>query len=286
MDEPKVGERRIFGDQLAEWDGKGWAAVEPNPRQSMGAVNGSERNRVDTNMIGFDHAKMADLASKLPEPLRYPAAFLGSLGGTALEAFSAPESVAMMGIGRVPARIPMAVSHPPTPIRDAIRMAGAGLDTPMANPVTRMAGRVMERVPVPKTFQDLPLAQQMEHLPATPAPERMMRGGPPQVPEVPFHQRPLYQQMQELPATSQAPSGAGRSSMPPVAGGASTSRLKDMASQMMEKATNPQGGKSLSDFEAKFVDSVSEQLNAGRDLTPKQSALFYSIYSRLMHKGQ
>lgn len=55
--------------------------------------------REDTNILGFDQNKWTDMASKLPEkwhglPIRYPAAFAGSLAGTLGEALSAPEQVA------------------------------------------------------------------------------------------------------------------------------------------------------------------------------------------------
>lgn len=68
------------------------------PKQEAKKIN-PDITREDTNILGFDQNKWADMASKLPEkwhglPIRYPAAFVGSLAGTLGEAFSAPEQVA------------------------------------------------------------------------------------------------------------------------------------------------------------------------------------------------
>lgn len=70
------------------------------------AVSGlkSDEQRKDTNAVGFDQDKWTNKASKLPEswhgiPVRWPAAFLGSLAGTAAETLSAPENIAAMGAG-------------------------------------------------------------------------------------------------------------------------------------------------------------------------------------------
>lgn len=63
-----------------------------------------DETRTDTNTMSFDQNKWTNEASKLPEswhglPIRRPAAFLGSLAGTALESLSAPENIAAMGAG-------------------------------------------------------------------------------------------------------------------------------------------------------------------------------------------
>jgi hypothetical protein len=74
-------------------------------KQSSEAKPGPDlEKRQDTNAVGFDQDKWTNIASKFPEswhgiPIRQPAAFLGSLAGTALETISAPENIAAMGAG-------------------------------------------------------------------------------------------------------------------------------------------------------------------------------------------
>jgi hypothetical protein len=76
-----------------------------------------EKERKDTNAVGFDQNKWSDIASKLPEkwhgiPIRQPAAFLGSLGGTALETLSDPSNIAAMGAGL---GVSKSLEHSPEP---------------------------------------------------------------------------------------------------------------------------------------------------------------------------
>jgi len=97
--------------------------------------------------------------------------------GTRLDALASPAALAMMGVGAGArlANTEPPVSYQPTPIRSAIRMAGQGMEsTPGAGVTARFVGRLMQKVPVPQTFQDQPLYKQMEQLPSTDAapPER------------------------------------------------------------------------------------------------------------------
>src|SRR6266851_8324763 len=80
----------------------------------------NEEVRQDRNVIGFDQDKWTNIASRLPEkvlgvPVRYPATFLGSLAGTALENLSAPENVATMGAAGMAGRVPALVRPGPLP---------------------------------------------------------------------------------------------------------------------------------------------------------------------------
>jgi hypothetical protein len=219
------------------------------PAPSVVTPRGNPETRMDTNAIGVNHDWIANRASQLPEPLRYPAAFAGSLLSHTLESLSAPESIATMGVGRLADPTAPLPNRAPTPIRNAIRAAGTELrQAPGAGFVAKTAGALMERVPFPKTFQDLPLAQQMEHLPTEgPAPitgrlsmpigaqtgindlplaEQMRMlpshgptpigrvGMPPVIEQTPFHELPLAQQVDRLPNSGVMP--VGRTNIPPT----------------------------------------------------------------------
>lgn len=203
--------------------------------------------RADRRMFSIDEDKLTDLASKVPEPFRQQAGQWAGFAGSVANSLSDPESATMASpaVGRLTMRPPGAYAQ--TPVRDAIRAAGSLMEhAPGAGGTTRVLGRVLQKVPVPKSFNDLPLAQQMERLPTTGAAiergasgppvssyrfndlplaqqmESLPTGGgvaegrapsPPLRPEVPFHERPLFQQMDALPPTA-APE-LGRGQVPP-----------------------------------------------------------------------
>lgn len=89
-----------------------WADPAPPPTQPTGP-RGSERTRVDTNILGIDHDavnhRIANWASTLPEAWRKPAAILATLPAdilmSAAEMLSSPESVATMGASRATAAV-------------------------------------------------------------------------------------------------------------------------------------------------------------------------------------
>lgn len=189
-------------------------AVAPKP---------SDLHRVDTNMIGVNQDWFANQASKLPRPMQYPAAFLGSLAGTALEAFSAPETVATAGAGLAAGRLPsipeptMPVSYPAgAGLRGALRSMGSVAEhAPGSGAFGKLAGRTLQKIPEAQTFQDLPLIQQMEQLPVKgPFPERVSVPPwemPPQTSA--FNAQPLAVQMEQLPTTGPTPV---RTALPPT----------------------------------------------------------------------
>ncbi len=142
------------------------------------------------------------------------------------------------GISRLRGAPPMAVSHGATPVRDWIRTSGVVMEqAPAAGATGRFVGRLMQKVPTPQTFQDLPLAQQMEQLPsATPAPVTGRLGmAPYQAPPTPFHELPLAQQMPQLPTTGGIP--LARSSGPPLQAPPTPFHELPLAQQMSQLPT-------------------------------------------------
>lgn len=152
---------------------------------------GSDRTRADTGTIGINHdwilQRVADLASRLPASVRGPAAAYATANidpvASIVEMLAAPESIATAGAGLVAGR---AYAPPPsarveTPIRSGLRSVGAEIQSaPGAGMTAKIAGRLLQTIPERTTFNDLPLAQQMEHLPTTgPIPETARMGGPP-----------------------------------------------------------------------------------------------------------
>lgn len=143
----------------------------------------------------------------------------------------------LLGAGRKgssPGELPS--GHPPTPFRDAVRTAGDVLQgAPGVGAIGRTVGRLMTKTPVPKTFNDLPLAEQMSYLPTNGSAPQVRQGTIPirstsindrplaaqmdqlpqansgnapsrptmpiQPPQTPFHELPLYKQMEQLPQT-------------------------------------------------------------------------------------
>lgn len=137
------------GKTLEELAKEGWTPAETTaqPASSGGEwVNGPTGQtwkpavapgaRADSNMFTIDHAKIAngiaDWASKLPEPLRKPAAFLATLPADALaslaEMFSSPE--AAVAVGAKPAMAAMdAVGGAATKVGTVVgKMGGAAID--------------------------------------------------------------------------------------------------------------------------------------------------------------
>lgn len=240
---------------------RGSFEVEVEEADSVSAAPG-ERTRVDTNMIGVDPnwmvRKSADVATRYLPSWAAPTAAttmaaIGSLPLSFLEAASSPEAAAAgMASGarlpRMPKRV-LPTSYGGTPIRDALRTGGEELSqAPGGGMTAKVVGWGLQKIPARKTFQDVPLAEQMADLPARgrsvlrtrtgggtppvqggindlPLHQQMAHlprtGGvassravsPPTIPQTPFHERPLYQQMADLPATP-APQAA-RGQMPP-----------------------------------------------------------------------
>lgn len=77
-----------------------------DPVRAAGIVRAQSGQRRDASAIGFDVNKWTDMASRFPEPIRKPAAAVGTFLGTLLEGASAPESIATLGVGRVPSAKP------------------------------------------------------------------------------------------------------------------------------------------------------------------------------------
>ena len=107
-------------------------ALQPKPFNGPRLVPGSERTRVDTNIIGVDHNQIvqgiADWASKLPPRWQRPAAMLATFPADALaslvEIFSAPESVAAGGIRPTSAALDAAAE----PAGTALAATGRGVE--------------------------------------------------------------------------------------------------------------------------------------------------------------
>lgn len=119
---------------------------------------GNDRSRVDTNAVGVDQNWIADKASRLPESLRYPAAFAGSLAGTVLEGLTSPEAIATMGASKV-------VPKPYTGQTGMLRGFGETVESlPGAGVKTKTVGRLMQKIG-PTNPNDAPLYKQMESLP-------------------------------------------------------------------------------------------------------------------------
>lgn len=112
------------------------------------------------------------------------------------------------------------MSYEPTPIRDAARSFATELqNAPGTGAISRFVARLLQRIPQPSTFQDLPLAQQMEHLPMDgPVPTSARMGTPPFAPQPTaprFNDLPLAQQMEQLPTNGPIPETA-RTGGPPA----------------------------------------------------------------------
>lgn len=252
MDEQQQGaEVVIVGDDGTEhvfpagFDPKRAAAIVRQAAPPKAPVD--LEHRPDSQMFSIDRNWITDKASKLPtESARWYGAAAGSkLADVAEGLFGAPESV-LMGAGALkpsalmPKELP--VSYAATPIRDAIMQAGSIAEkAPGAGGLTKLMGRMVQKIPVGKTFQDLPLAQQMEHLPVPnePPPSMMMRpamgrmseqsgnglnpplpmaGRQPIAPAQPgagFNDLPLYQQMAHLPEQGGPITAGGRTASPP-----------------------------------------------------------------------
>lgn len=153
-------------------------------KQDAGRVPG-ELGRVDSNAVGVDHDKLVQAltdaavrhlpASMAPSAARVGTFIADSLAST-LEMFSSPESIATGGTAAATRRLPQGVpegaptlprtSYPQTQPGAVARVAGREIaNSPNAGMVQKVVGKVMQQAPSTKTFQDLPLAQQMEHLP-------------------------------------------------------------------------------------------------------------------------
>lgn len=102
--------------------------------------------RKDANIIGVDHNWIADKASKLPEWARYPAAFAGSLIGSAAESLSAPENVATLGLGG--ASVPTGTTTVSDAARGAAGVVGKGMqvvgDINLTHPFKSTVGKMGE----------------------------------------------------------------------------------------------------------------------------------------------
>ncbi len=98
--------------------------------------------------------------------------------------------------------------RPVTDMRGMIRSAGTELrQSPGGGFTAKTVGRILQAVPEKQTFNDLPLAQQMEHLPQRgPMPEGRS-SIPIQQPQTPFHELPLASQVNRLPTSGVIPEG-------------------------------------------------------------------------------
>lgn len=139
----------------------GWEVVPPKAAAMPAAA--TDKPRQDSNAVGVDHdwivRKWADFASKhLGDKAAPIAAYIGTLlsdiPASILEAASAPESIATMGVGGVPAALPEeAARYASTPLAEHVQAAGRALQRVPAGGksglVTRAIGSALEAVPTP-----------------------------------------------------------------------------------------------------------------------------------------
>lgn len=136
--------------------------VTPGDQPITQGPRGSERTRVDTNIIGVDHDKIlqgiADWASKLSPRWQKPAAFLATLPADALaslaEMLSAPETVATAGAKPAMAALDAAGAAAKGAPAAAVRGAAAVADTVSPDVVGILSPRAGKALQVAQKLRD------------------------------------------------------------------------------------------------------------------------------------
>lgn len=203
-------------------------------------------------------------------PVAHPGTKGDVLGLVIPEANVIPVSRAVHGSKELP------VSYPTRTIADKLgdvldKIPAVGFKSKIARAVV---GTALKAAPVKKTFQDLPLAVQMEQLPreATATtrsrlnemlPDRSRGPSAPATGQeaIPFHERPLYQQMEELPATG-APERT-RSAGPPLRGDAPTVLDQEIVTQLKRQGLSDAGIEKLISQLRSDVERVRTFVSAG-----------------------